>query len=356
LTSMDGVGVETIRLSRRWGDFIIKDVSLAVEPGEYFCVLGPTGAGKTLLLELLAGFFQPDVGNILFDGKDVTRTPPERRGAGFVYQQYMLFPHLNVFENIAFGLRNRRKQADESRRLVEEIAGRLGISEFLERDVTSLSGGEQQRVSLARALVLHPRLLLLDEPTSSVDPPKRAELVDMLRLMHRELGMTVIHVTHDRQEAIALADRIAIIDAGRIVQTGSTEEVFRHPGSEFVARFLGSENIIRGYARPSGELTVVSAGAAELNASRRVTGDVSVTIRPEDIILSRRRTRTSARNVLKGCVTGLEDMGTLVSVTVDCGIPLVVFVTRQSFEELGLTIGSNAYVYFKAQSVHVFKR
>jgi len=351
-----GVRVLVERLSRRWGDFDIRDVSLCVEPGEYFCVLGPTGGGKTLLLELLAGFHAPDGGAIRFDGTDVTRLPPEKRGAGFVYQQFMLFPHLGVFDNIAFGLHVRRMPLDEMRRRVEDVAGQVGIEHLLDREVGDLSGGEQQRVSLARALALGPRLLLLDEPTSSVDPPTREGLLGLLRRIHRQTGVTVIHVTHDRQEAIALADRIAVLNEGRLAEVGVTEEVFRRPQSEFVARFLGSENIYRGKARRHGSITEITVGKTKMQALKTAEGDVSVTIRPEDVILAAKRMKTSARNVLKGRIVELADMGALVKVTMDCGLPLVVYVTRQSFKDMGLTVGNEVYAYFKAQGVHVFER
>jgi molybdopterin-binding protein len=356
MKSGEGVAVETTGLSRRWGDFSIRNVSLSIEPGEYYCVLGPTGAGKTLLLELLAGFNRPDDGIIRFDGKDVTDLPPERRDVGFVYQQFMLFPHLNVFDNIAFGMHIRRIPRDEIKERVFKLAGQLGITGILDRDVTSLSGGEQQRISLARALLLRPQLLLLDEPTSSVDPPMREELMDILRQIHRETGVTVIHVTHNRQEAIALANRVTVMNQGAVAQSGKTDEVFRHPESEFVARFLGSENLYRGSAVVDGELTVISVGSTELYAAGKMTGDVVATIRPEDIILAGKRTTTSARNVLEGRVTELADRGTLVRVTLDCGIPLVVLVTHRSYEDMGLTVGGSVYAYVKAQAIHVIKR
>jgi molybdate/tungstate transport system ATP-binding protein len=266
----------------------------------------------------------------------------------------MLFPHLNVFDNIAFGLKIRRVSHDEIKHRVEEIAKNLGIEKILDRYVDNLSGGEQQRISLARALLLRPGLLLLDEPTSSLDQQTRESLLDLLRRVHRESGVTVVHITHDRQEAIALANRIAIMDMGRVVQVGATDSVFRQPLTDFVARFLGSENIFRGTAQRRESLTEISVGDVKVIASKPAEGEVSITIRPEDIILVQKRAGTSARNVLSGRIVELAEQGALVRVTLDCGVPLVVFVTRQSFIDMELNVGSRIYAYFKAQSVHVF--
>ena len=238
-------------------EFRLCDINLEIAAGEYFVVLGPTGAGKTVLLETIAGLHRPRRGRILLAGEDITHAPPERRGIGFVYQDYALFPHLSVAGNIAFGLRLRGMGRGEIEKRVAAIGRLLGIEHLLHRMPGTLSGGEAQRVALARALVIEPRLLLLDEPLSALDPETREGLQRELGRIHRELGTTTIHVTHDFEEAVALGDRIAVLREdrldeglreGRIVQVGRPEEIFRRPASEFVARFVGVRNIFRGQA------------------------------------------------------------------------------------------------------------
>jgi len=218
-------------LALRAGGFRLSGIDLSAESGEYIVLLGPTGAGKTILLEAIAGLRRPAGGRILLDGHDITETPPERRGIGFLYQDYALFPHLTVAENIAFGLRARRIPRDEIRTRVEEIARLLKIEILLPRRPGSLSGGERQRVGLGRALAIAPPLLLLDEPLSALDPEMREGLQRELLQVHRTLRTTTVHVTHDFEEAIGLGDRVAVMDQGTIVQKGTAEEIFRRPGS-----------------------------------------------------------------------------------------------------------------------------
>jgi len=263
-------GRGSVEIRYLWVDleeFRLCDINLDITDGEYFIVLGPTGAGKTVLLETIAGLHQPRKGRILLAGEDVTHAPPERRGTGFVYQDYALFPHLSVAGNIAFGLRLRRMGRGVIEERVTAIGRLLGIEHLLHHMPGTLSGGEAQRVALARALVVEPRLLLLDEPLSALDPETREALQRELGRIHQELGTTTIHVTHDFEEAVALGDRIAVLKAsplralarredrvgdsrreGRIVQVGTPEEIFRRPANEFVARFVGVRNIFRGEA------------------------------------------------------------------------------------------------------------
>lgn len=342
-------------------EFHLREIDLDVAAGEYFVILGPTGGGKTVLLEAVAGLHQLRKGQIMLDGEDVTGLPPEQRGIGFVYQDYMLFPHLSVAGNIAFGLELRKmdRQAIEER--VTEMGQLLGIDHLMRRRPGTLSGGEQQRAALARALVVEPRLLLLDEPLSALDPGMREGLQRELGRLHRELGTTIIHVTHDFEEAVALGERIAIVHEGRVVQVGPPEEIFRKPGSEFVARFVGVRNIFRGELHPGEDgYQLLSLKGIKIAVVTELSGRVHASIRPEDIVLSQEPLRSSARNSFRSRIVDIADRGTVVYVTVrvpgagDLRSDFICMITRRSLEEMGLREGLEVYIAFKASTVHVF--
>jgi len=361
---MKGGGVEIKGLWVELEGFRLCDVSLDIAAGEYFVVLGPTGTGKTVLLETIAGLHRPRQGCILLAGEDVTYAPPERRDIGFVYQDYALFPHLSVAGNIAFGLRSRGMGQSAIEEHVATISRLLGIEHLLHRMPGTLSGGEAQRVALARALVVEPRLLLLDEPLSALDPETREALQRELGRIHRELGTTTLHVTHDFEEAVALGDRIAVLREdrlddssreGRIVQVGTPEDIFRRPANEFVARFVGVRNIFRGEARPAQDgYKLISMEGLEIAAVTELEGPVHVSIRPEEIVLSREPLRSSARNAFRGRIVGIADRGTVAYVTVRVPPDFVCMITRRSLEEMGLREGIGVHIAFKASAVHVF--
>lgn len=231
--------VELRAIKRAWGDFVIDVLALTADEGDYLVILGPSGCGKSLLLGTLAGIFTPDSGHVLLDGKEVTQAAPEKRGLGFVFQKSSLFPHLSVEDNIAFGLRVRGASRQRRRERTAELVEALKLGDLLGRPTAGLSGGEAQKVAIARALAPEPRVLLLDEPLSLVDHNARLELQEELQRIHAELGLTALHVTHNREEARALGSRCAVMLGGRIVQLGRTEEVFEQPRCLFVSRFLG---------------------------------------------------------------------------------------------------------------------
>jgi len=365
-----------VQVRNLWVDlaeFHLREIDLDILPGEYFVVLGPTGAGKTVLLETIAGLHQPCKGRILMDSEDITHVPPERRGIGFVYQDYMLFPHLSVAGNIAFGLKLRRLDRETVEKRVTAIGQLLGIDHLLHRKPGTLSGGEQQRVALARALVIGPRLLLMDEPLSALDPEMREGLQRELARLHQELGTTTIHVTHDFEEAVALGDRIAVVNEGRVVQMGPPEEIFRKPGSEFVARFVGVRNIFQGEVRPgedgykvlsldpstsSGQAPSAGSGHREVEIAvvtdPVLIGKVHASVRPEEIVISREPLRSSARNSFRGRIVDIADRGTVVYVTVRVPPDFTCVITRRSLEEMALREGLDVYIAFKASAVHVF--
>jgi molybdate/tungstate transport system ATP-binding protein len=342
-------------LSNDWKEFKINNINLQIEDGEYFVILGPSGSGKTMLLELIAGMWSLDSGKIYMDNQDITMFPPEKRGIGFVYQNYMLFPHKTVFENIAFGLKVRKVAKKEIKIRVEDMMNLLRISHLADRLPRTLSGGEQQRTALARALIIYPKILLMDEPLSALDRKTRDELIQELKEIHRKFDVTLVHVTHNFDEALMLADRIAIMRNGEISQVGTSTEIFRHPADKFVADFVGAENIIEGIAKNGGaKLTVIDTGNISIYSTEKKEGHVHITVRPEDIILSSQKVETSARNVFKGQIKEIVDTGALIKLTIDVGDPLIVFLTRQSFLDMELNIGKSVWTYFKATAVHVF--
>jgi molybdate/tungstate transport system ATP-binding protein len=342
-------------LSNDWKEFKINNINLQVKDNEYFIILGPSGSGKTMLLELIAGMWPLDSGKIYMDNRDITTLPPEKRGIGFVYQNYMLFPHKTVFENIAFGLKVRKVRDEEIKTRVKEMMDLLKISHLADRLPRTLSGGEQQRTALARALIIYPKILLMDEPLSALDRKTRDELMQELKEIHRKFDVTLVHVTHNFDEALMLADRIAIMRNGEISQVGTSTEIFRHPADKFVADFVGAENIIEGTAKKDGErLTIINTGNISIYSTEQKHGHVHITVRPEDIILSTQKVETSARNVFKGPIKEIVDTGALIKLTIDVGEPLVVFLTRQSFLDMELNIGKSVWTYFKATAVHVF--
>jgi molybdopterin-binding protein len=345
--------IELEGLEVRVGSFELRDISFTVPSGGYALIIGPTGSGKTTLLEAVAGTAPLRAGRVRFHGQDVTQMAPERRGLGFVYQQYHLFPHLSVSENIAYGLPG----APSAR--VAELAELLGIAHLLERSVRGLSGGEQQRVALARALAPRPRILLLDEPFAAVDPATRHLLRRELRALHEREGITTLQVTHDFDEALRLGDVVAVLAEGRIAQRGTPEEVFRYPNSAFVARFVGTGNVLAGTvdrADPGTETPFAgrfTSGALALEVVAEREGPIHAVIRPEDITLSRDDTASSARNHLAATVTRLERLGPVVNVHVDVGRPLVASVTAASAEAMELRPGLGVVIAFKATAIRL---
>ncbi len=276
------IAVRGLRLTL--GQFRLRDISLDVAEGEYFVLLGPTGAGKTVLIEALVGIHRPEAGSLRMDGADVMDAPPEKRGIAYVPQDYCLFPNLTARDNMAYGLSARGRSAAEIRARVDELADWLSVRPLLERRPLTLSGGEKQRVALGRALAIRPRLLLLDEPLAAVDPATRDEVCLELKRIQRQGKTTVIHVCHNFDEALTVADRIGIMREGRIVQVGAPRDVFRRPASVFVARFTGAANI-----RPA-EWSDGRArtGGLRFPAGSRPPGQGWLVIRPEDVELRRR--------------------------------------------------------------------
>jgi molybdate/tungstate transport system ATP-binding protein len=367
--------IEVTDLSARVGAFHLRDVAFAVPTGEYGVVIGPAGSGKTTLLETIAGITPQTGGRLLLDGRDATTLPPEQRRLGLVYQHGYLFPHLTVRENIAYGA------ADEA--TARAVAARLGADGLEGRAVISLSGGERQVVALARALARRPSVLLLDEPFSALDPRRRSIVRREVRSLHREWGMTVLQVTHDFTEAGLLGDVAILLDAGRVLQSGPPDRVFREPASVYVAEFLGAENVFAGTARYlSSELPDWQAGpsvgpdAADASAAVAAAGHHAIefttgplriytvgdapegqayaVVRAEEVVIGSAPEASSARNRFRGTITAVESLGALTRVTLDIdGVPLVAALTTRSARELALAVGRETHASFKAMAVHL---
>ena len=336
------------------GGFAHGDVSFTVREGELFVLLGPSGAGKSLLLEMVAGFDAPDEGTIRIAGVDVTRAPPEARNVGMVYQDLMLFPNMTVAENIAYGLKARGVSGGEISLRVARFAGMLDIHNLLERRPMILSSGQKQRVALARALAIEPAVLLLDEPFSSVDAPLERILWRELKDLHRETKTTMLLVTHDRAQALALGRHIGIIRDGRIEQVGAASDVFERPLTRFVAEFTGATNILRGSARAGTMgLSEFSTDALRLQSTGEATGRCLGVIRPENITVSSQAGEANADNVVEGVVETLTRHGLVFEVTGRFGgVPLTSVVTPQTLRQLALAPGRRIVFSFEAQSVH----
>jgi len=288
---MAGGRVQLAGLVKQFDDVVAVDgIDLDVPGGEFFCLLGPSGCGKTTTLRLVAGFEQPDAGRILLDGADVARTPPHRRNVNTVFQSYALFPFMSLYDNVAFGLRYKDVPRGEVRRKVLDALAMVQLEHLAGRRPAQLSGGQQQRVALARALVLEPAVLLLDEPLGALDAKLRKTLQLELKTLQERVGITFVHVTHDQEEALALSDRLAVMDHGRVEQVGTPVQVYQEPASAYVADFLGVANLMAADAEgPAGEGRCrVRLGDFQLDAARGETtarGPVKVVIRPERVQL-----------------------------------------------------------------------
>lgn len=273
--------IEIKNLNGDLGEFNLRDINLTIREGEYLAILGPTGAGKTVLVEYIVGLYKPDKGSILIDGEDITPLYPEERNIGYVPQDYALFPNLTVEKNIAYGLEARRMPPEQVNGVVSEMISRLMIDYIRHRMPLHLSGGEKQRVALGRALATEPSVLLLDEPLSALDENLRTEMARELRRIQRAVNGIFIHVCHNFEEASDVADRIAIMNEGTIVQVGSLKEIMAAPKDEFVARFVKSQNMFDGVSDGS----TIRIGGTTIVKDNPFKGDVIVAIRPENIVI-----------------------------------------------------------------------
>lgn len=274
------------------GDVILRDLNLSIRDGEFVTLLGPSGCGKTTTLRVIGGFITPDSGDVFFAGKRINDLPPYKRNVNTIFQKYALFPHLNVYENVAFGMRVHKKKEAEIRERVQEMLKMVNLSGFDKRKVDSLSGGQQQRVALARAIVIHPEVLLMDEPLSNLDAKLRVEMRNAIKRIQQQVGITTIYVTHDQEEALAVSDRIAVMNGGVIQQIDTPKNVYQRPSNIFVSTFIGLSNIMDGRIEAKDGQTFLHIGDYSVpmeNLSRSADDGqaVKVSIRPEEFIINR---------------------------------------------------------------------
>ena len=341
--------LELSNISKNYGEFALKNITLEVRQNEYFVILGKSGAGKSVLLEMIAGIQSPDGGSIKMAGKDITRTPMQKRDVGIVFQDFGVFPHLSVLKNILYPLKNSGLTKAQAIEKATEIAEELNIRHLLNRDTSRLSGGELQRLALARTIVLNPAILLLDEPLASIDSLHKHDVSVLLRSINRR-GITMIHVTHDFEEAISLADRIAVIDQGEIVQVGTGKEVFYNPKSKFIASFTGIKNFY--HAERIDDHMVLAEGLIKMHHASD-TEELSgyAYFMCKDVVISTEPMKTSALNCFEGQVRDVYPTIQGVEVLIDIGVMVAAQITQISKDQLDIRIGSAVFVSFEASAV-----
>ncbi|MFO1350578.1 MAG: ABC transporter ATP-binding protein [Gammaproteobacteria bacterium] len=348
------------------GATAVNDINLVIPAGTYCCLLGPSGCGKTTILRMIAGHETPTAGDVRIDGESVVGQPPVKRGTAMMFQNYALFPHLSCLDNVAYNLKVRGIAKDERRRQAREMLARVKMDQLAERMPAQLSGGQQQRIALARALITNPRVLLLDEPLSALDEFLRLQMRGELRRMQQELGITFIHVTHTQMEAIAVADKVVVMDHGRIEQAGSAQEVYSAPDSAYVARFMGGQNVLSGklVGSDNGITTLQSDAGNAYQIQAPVSpaangGPVYFAVRRDRISLIKvpPERNTAEANSAIGTVSAIEYQGAWVKVTVQ-GISadeFVAYVPDERFFATPMQNGDRVLARWSAQEAHPLK-
>ncbi|MGH2856846.1 MAG: ABC transporter ATP-binding protein [Solirubrobacteraceae bacterium] len=344
-------------LTKRFDDVTAVDgIDLHIPSGEFFSIVGPSGCGKTTTLRMIAGVEDPDAGRIVLDGVDMQHTPPYRRNVNTVFQAYMIFPHLNVHDNVAFGLRRRRTPKAEIKRKVGEILELVQLGHLAQRKPSQLSGGQQQRVALARALVLNPAVLLLDEPLGALDAKLRKQLQIELKTLQQQVGITFVYVTHDQEEALTMSDRIAVMNDGRVEQVATPRDIYDEPATRFVADFLGVSNLIRAQARGThADATQLQVGDFELSAqhgSRDLRGPVTCLVRPERIRLE--PFESSGPNRIPAIVERVVFLGHSVQVIVRLAVGQnVVAMVQNTGDRFPYAQGTTVQAHLPADALRV---
>ena len=328
------------------GETVLNNISLDIYDNEFLTLLGPSGCGKTTLLRIISGFVQPDQGEVVFMGDDITDLPPHKRNVNTVFQKYALFPHLNVYENVAFPLREKKVPKDEIDKKVKEMLKLVMLSGFEKRNVTSLSGGQQQRVAIARALVNHPKVLLLDEPLSALDLKLRKDMQQELKNIQKSTGITFVFVTHDQEEALSMSDTIVVMSEGVIQQIGTPVDIYNEPENAFVADFIGESNIIDGVMLEDGKARFSGHTFDCLDKGFEKREPVDIVIRPEDVDIV-----PVEKGMLEGVVTSVTFMGVHYEIIVDVkGFKWMIQTT--DFVDVDEHIG----IFLEPDAIHVMKK
>jgi len=353
-------GIELVGLTKRFGHpatghTAVDGIDLSVSGGEFFSLLGPSGCGKTTTLRLIAGFEEPTAGRILLDGADVSHVPPHKRNVNTVFQSYALFPFLSVSDNVAFGLKYAQVSKAELRQRVGDALALVSMSDFAARRPSQLSGGQQQRVALARALVLNPAVLLLDEPLGALDAKLRRSLKVELKALQERVGITFIYVTHDQEEALTMSDRIAVMNAGRIAQIGTPQEVYESPADAYVADFLGAANLLEVVVAARGDASSVKLGDIVLTTSNNVPAEpgavAQAVIRPERVRVEEHG--SAGPNRVPALVERLVYLGAATQVIVRLATGESLQAVVQNSDAAGWSQGTPVHVYLPADALRV---
>ena len=325
---------------------IIDNMNLYIRDKEFITFLGPSGCGKTTTLRIIAGFLQPDSGEVIFDGKVINDVPPHKRQLNTIFQRYALFPHLNVYENIAFGLRLQKKSEKEIKETVTEMLALVNLKGFERRNISSLSGGQQQRVAIARALAVKPKILLLDEPLGALDLKLRKDMQVELKNIQKRLGITFIYVTHDQEEALSMSDTIVVMNGGKIQQIGTPLDIYNEPKNAFVADFIGESNIIEGVMRADFWVEMAGNKFKCLDKGFGVDEEVDVVVRPEDVDIVK-----AEDGMISGKVTSITFKGVHYEIIVEIkGFKWMIQST--DYQEVGSTIG----LVIEPDAIHIMKK
>lgn len=327
------------------GEVILKDLSLSIKEGEFVTLLGPSGCGKTTTLRIIAGFLKPDSGNLFFKGKNINSVPAHKREVNTIFQKYALFPHLNVYENVAFGLRIQKKPEEEIREKVKEMLRMVNLEAYINRDVDFLSGGQQQRVAIARALANNPKVLLLDEPLGALDLKLRKDMQAELKSIHQKTGITFILVTHDQEEALSMSDSVVVMDKGTIQQIGTPKDIYNEPKNAFVADFIGESNIIPGVMIDDFRVKFSGKEFRCIDRGFEKMSPVDVVIRPEDI-----KVVSPSDAKLSGIVSSVTFKGVHNEIIVDVeGFKWMIQTTenQETGDEIGMVI--------RPDDIHIMK-
>ncbi|MCH5316281.1 MAG: ABC transporter ATP-binding protein [Eubacterium sp.] len=340
--------IDLKNITVKYGDNVVLDkLNLYINKKEFITLLGPSGCGKTTTLRCIAGFIDPDEGEVIFEGKKINNVPPHKRKVNTIFQRYALFSHLNVYENIAFGPQLQKKPKDEIRKIVAEMLELVNLKGFEKRSIDSLSGGQQQRVAIARALANNPHVLLLDEPLGALDLKLRKDMQTELKAIQKRLGITFVYVTHDQEEALSMSDTVVVMDKGKIQQIGSPEDIYNEPVNAFVADFIGESNIVDAIMLKD---YVVSFGGVTFDCLDSGFGEnafVEAVVRPEDIQI----VEPGARAALTGVITSVTFKGVHFEILVDVGGFIWMIQTTQHHN-----VGEEIGMYIEPDAIHIMNR
>ncbi len=325
---------------------VLDGLNLQIKDKEFITLLGPSGCGKTTTLRIIAGFLDADSGDVIFEGKAINGVPSYKRQVNTIFQRYALFPHLNVYENVAFGLRVKKLKENEIKDIVTEMLHLVNLDGFEKRSITTLSGGQQQRVAIARAIANRPKVLLLDEPLAALDLKLRKDMQKELRRIQRQLGITFVFVTHDQEEALTMSDRVVVMNKGKIQQIGTPQDIYNEPQNAFVADFIGESNILDGIMREDFKAEFSGHTFHCLDKDFKKNESVDVVVRPEDVDIV-----SADKGMLKGVVTSVDFLGVHYEIIVDIGgFKWMIQTTDECF------VGDNVGLYIEPDAIHIMKK